>query len=43
MNINETIKANSNDSYSFWVNDDTKKIKVKIIKVWFSDGSTWKP
>ena len=41
--INETIKANSNDSYSFWVNDDTKKIKVKIIKVWFSDGSTWKP
>lgn len=41
--INETIKANSNNSYSFWVNDDTKKIKVKIIKVWFSDGSTWKP
>ena len=41
--INDTTKANNYDSYSFWVNDDTKKIKVKILKVWFSDGSTWKP
>ena len=41
--INETIKAGKSDSYYFWVNNDTKKIKVKIVKVWFRDGSTWKP
>ena len=41
--LNESIKANSKDTYYFWVNEDTKSAKVTITKVWFSDGTTYKP
>ena len=41
--INETIPAKSSDSYTFWVHNDTKRIKVKIKKVWFKGGGTWRP
>lgn len=41
--VNETIAAHSSETYYFWVNDNTKKIKVSITKVWFSDGTTWTP
>ena len=41
--INENIYPYSNDSGYYWVNEDAKKCKISIVKVWFSDGSTWKP
>jgi hypothetical protein len=41
--INDTIEAKSGKTYEFWVNDDTKKVSCSIIKVWFSDGTTWTP
>jgi hypothetical protein len=41
--INDTIEAKSGKTYEFWVNDDTKKASCSIIKVWFSDGTTWTP
>ena len=41
--VNDTLLANSSKVWEFWVNDDTKKVGVKLTKVWFSDGSTWTP
>ena len=41
--LNETIPANSSQTWEYWVNDDTKKAKISIKKVWFTDGSTWTP
>lgn len=41
--VNETIPANSSEYYEFWVNDNTKKVKYAITKVWFSNGTTWTP
>lgn len=41
--LNESIKPNSTNTSSFWVNDDAKSAKVTITKVWFSDGTTYKP
>ena len=41
--LRDKIKANSKKRFVFAVNDNTKKTEAKIIKVQFSDGSTWKP
>ena len=41
--VNDTIKANSSDTFEFYVNDNTKKVKYAITKVWFSNGTTWTP
>ena len=41
--FNNTLQANDSILWEYWVNDDTKKAKVSITKVWFSDGSTWTP
>ena len=41
--INDTIGGKKTVTYKFWVNDDTKRIKVKILKVWFKGGTTWRP
>ncbi len=41
--FNNTLLANDSILWEYWVNDDTKKAKISITKVWFSDGSTWKP
>lgn len=38
----DTFLAGDTEVYVWWVNDSTKKVKVKITKVWFSDGTTWK-
>ena len=40
---NDDIKANSSVSACYWVNEKSKKCKVTIVKVWYSDGTTWKP
>lgn len=40
---NDTLPANATYYLEYWTNDDTKKAKVTIKKVWFSDGSTWTP
>lgn len=39
--INETIAKKAKESFCFWVNDDTKKAKACIMKVYYSDGTTW--
>ena len=41
--FNNDLSANDSILWEYWVNDDTKKAKVSITKVWFSDGSTWRP
>lgn len=41
--INDYIDAYTYDDGTYWVSEDAKKCKISIIKVWFSDGSTWKP
>ena len=41
--VNETIMPHTTEDYKFWVHDETKKVKVKIIRVTFADGSFWKP
>lgn len=41
--INETLHSKRYCNYSFWVNDDARSAKVKILKVWFSDGTTYTP
>ncbi len=40
---NDTLPSNETHYLEYWTNDDTKKAKVTIKKVWFSDGSTWTP
>ena len=41
--VNDTLPANSSKTWEFWVSDDAKKCSAYIKKVYFSDGSTWKP
>ena len=41
--VNDTLPSNHYWDVSFWVNDDTRSAKVKILKVWFSDGTTYTP
>lgn len=40
---NNTIRANDSLLWEYWVNDDTKRVKVSITEVWFSNGSIWRP
>jgi hypothetical protein len=37
----ETLESSETDNVSYWVNEYTKKARVCVKKVWYSDGSTW--
>ena len=41
--INDTLPSKWYGTYSFWINDDSRSAKVKIRKIWFSDGTTYTP
>ena len=42
--LNETIKARgTQNNWEYWVNGDTKKVKIKLIEVTFKGGSKWRP
>ena len=41
--INNTVLCFNGDFTEYWVNDDTKKAKISITEVTFSDGSKWRP
>jgi len=41
--LNETVYAGDKLYHYYWVNDDTKKVKIRITEVTFSDGSRWRP
>jgi len=41
--VNDTLPANSYDVWEFWVSDDAKKCTAYITRVYFADGTTWKP
>ncbi|MBR1584980.1 MAG: Ig-like domain-containing protein [Clostridia bacterium] len=42
--LNETIEPNSDFlGHWYWVNDDTKSVKISITEVTYSDGSKWRP
>lgn len=38
-----TIAAKSSRELEYWVNDSARKCTAYIKKVWFTDGSTWRP
>jgi hypothetical protein len=41
--VNYSLKAKTSDSWEFKVNDDAKRCKAYITKVYFADGTTWTP
>lgn len=41
--VNDTLPANSSETWEFWVSDDAKRCSAYITKVYFADGSTWTP
>lgn len=41
--VNDTLPAKSSKTWEFWVHDDAKKCKAYITKVYFADGTTWRP
>ena len=41
--VDDYLPAYSSDEWYFWVNNSAKKCKATITKVYFTDGTTWKP
>lgn len=41
--VDDYLSAYSSDEWYFWVHNNAKKCKATITKVYFTDGSTWKP
>lgn len=41
--LNENVWPHDDLHHYYWVNDDTKKVKIRITEVTFADKTTWRP
>ena len=41
--LNETVAPHDSLHHYYWVNDDTKKVRITITEVTFADKTTWRP
>ena len=41
--LNENVWPHDDLHHYYWVNDDTKKVKISITEVTFADKTTWRP